>query len=85
MIAPRIGGGPAGTDAEVVHPLMTGISRAHAPAEPMPQFRMTQADAKRCWPTSNRYRGIRGHALNRLARGVGSLDPTSLRPPFRGP
>ena len=47
MIAPRIGGGPAGTDAEVVHLLMTGISRRGTHLrQPMPQFRMTQADAE---------------------------------------
>ena len=47
MIAPRIGGGPAGTDAEVVHLLMTGISRRGTYLrQPMPQFRMTQADAE---------------------------------------
>lgn len=46
-IAPRIGGAPPGTDAEFVHLMMTGISRRGTHLRhPMPQFRMTQADAE---------------------------------------
>jgi len=47
MIAPRIGGRPPGTDEEFVHLMMTGISRRGTSLrQPMPQFRMTQADAE---------------------------------------
>jgi len=46
-LAPRIGGTPPGTDAEFVHLLMTGISRTGVYLrQPMPQFRMSQADAE---------------------------------------
>jgi mono/diheme cytochrome c family protein len=44
--APRIAGIPSGTDAEMIRLLTTGIWRDGKPLrEPMPQFRMTQADA----------------------------------------
>jgi len=47
MVAPRIGGRPPGTDEEFVHLLMTGISRRGTYLrQPMPQFRMSQADAE---------------------------------------
>ena len=47
MIAPRIGGRPPGTDEEFVHLMMTGISRRGTYLrQPMPQFRMSQADAE---------------------------------------
>jgi len=47
IVAPRIGGGPAGTDEQIVHLLMTGISRTGRPLrQPMPQFRMSQSDAE---------------------------------------
>jgi mono/diheme cytochrome c family protein len=47
IIAPRIAGAPPGTDEEFVHLLMTGISRRGLHLrQPMPQFRMTQADAE---------------------------------------
>ena len=46
-LAPRIGGTPPGTDAQIVQLLMTGISRTgYHLRQPMPQFRMTQADAE---------------------------------------
>jgi mono/diheme cytochrome c family protein len=45
--APRIGGIPPGTDAEMVKLLTTGIWRDGKPLrQPMPQFRMTQSDAE---------------------------------------
>jgi mono/diheme cytochrome c family protein len=45
--APRIAGIPPGTDAEMVKLLTTGIWRDGKPLRaPMPQFRMTQADAE---------------------------------------
>ena len=45
--APRIAGTPPGTDAEMVKLLTTGIWRDGKPLRPpMPQFRMTQADAE---------------------------------------
>lgn len=47
IIAPRIAGTPPGTDEEIVHLLMTGVSRRGTYLrQPMPQFRMTQADAE---------------------------------------
>lgn len=47
MSAPRLAGGPPGTDESFVHLLMTGISRRGVPPmRPMPQFHMTQADAE---------------------------------------
>jgi mono/diheme cytochrome c family protein len=47
MLAPRIGGTPPGTDEEFVRLLMTGISRRGTYLrQPMPQFRMSQADAE---------------------------------------
>jgi mono/diheme cytochrome c family protein len=45
--APRIAGIPPGTDADMVKLLTTGIWRDGKPLrQPMPQFRMTQADAE---------------------------------------
>lgn len=45
--APRIAGGPAGTDAETIRELTTGIARTGNPLNPpMPQFRMTREDAE---------------------------------------
>lgn len=45
--APRIAGNPPGTDAEMVKLLTTGIWRDGKPLRPpMPQFRMTEADAE---------------------------------------
>lgn len=45
--APRIGGIPPGTDAEMVTLLTTGIWRDGKPLrQPMPQFRMTESDAE---------------------------------------
>jgi mono/diheme cytochrome c family protein len=45
--APRIAGNPPGTDAEMVKLLTTGIWRDGKPLRPpMPQFRMTRADAE---------------------------------------
>jgi mono/diheme cytochrome c family protein len=47
IVAPRIAGAPPGTDEQFVTLLMTGIARTgHAPRQPMPQFRMTRADAE---------------------------------------
>lgn len=47
IVAPRLAGAPPGTDQEFVHLLMTGISRTGQHMRPpMPQFRMTQADAE---------------------------------------
>lgn len=47
IVAPRIGGGPPGTDEQFIHLLMTGISRTGRPLrQPMPQFRMSQSDAE---------------------------------------
>jgi mono/diheme cytochrome c family protein len=47
IVAPRLAGSPPGTDAEFVHLLMTGISRTGTYLrQPMPQFRMSQADAE---------------------------------------
>ena len=58
--APRLAGSPPGTDEEIVRLLMTGISRnGRRPRPPMPQFRMTRADAQsvvaylRSLPASN--------------------------------
>jgi mono/diheme cytochrome c family protein len=45
--APRIAGNPPGTDAEMIKLLTTGIWRDGKPLRPpMPQFRMTAADAQ---------------------------------------
>jgi mono/diheme cytochrome c family protein len=45
--APRLAGSPPGTNEEIVRLLMTGISRTgRRPRPPMPQFRMTRADAQ---------------------------------------
>jgi mono/diheme cytochrome c family protein len=45
--APRIGGIPPGTDAEMIKLLTTGVWRDGRPLrEPMPQFRMTESDAE---------------------------------------
>lgn len=47
IVAPRLAGAPPGTDEQFITLLMTGIARTgHAPRQPMPQFRMTQADAE---------------------------------------
>lgn len=44
---PRISGTPPGTDAEFIRLMTTGISRTGRPPDlPMPQFRMTRADAE---------------------------------------
>ena len=44
--APRIGGSPPGSDAELITLLTTGIWRDGKPLRPpMPQFRMTREDA----------------------------------------
>ncbi|HJZ72872.1 MAG TPA: cytochrome c [Vicinamibacterales bacterium] len=46
-VAPRLAGLPPGTDAQFITLMMTGISRTGArPRAPMPQFRMTRADAE---------------------------------------
>ena len=46
-MAPRLAGSPPGTNEEIVRLLMTGISRTgRRPRPPMPQFRMTRADAE---------------------------------------
>ncbi|HUR32355.1 MAG TPA: hypothetical protein VM032_01075 [Vicinamibacterales bacterium] len=46
-LAPRIGGTPPGTDEQFVRLLTTGVSRnGHQLRQPMPQFRMTPADAE---------------------------------------
>ncbi len=45
-VAPRLAGDPPGTDEEFVRLLMTGISRRGTYLRPpMPEFRMTRADA----------------------------------------
>jgi mono/diheme cytochrome c family protein len=47
IVAPRLAGSPPGTDEQIVHLLMTGISRTgHYLRPPMPQFRMKQEDAE---------------------------------------
>ncbi|MFN7982158.1 MAG: hypothetical protein U0Q11_09890 [Vicinamibacterales bacterium] len=47
IVAPRIAGVPPGTDEQIVHLLMTGISRNGGRLRlPMPQFRMSQSDAE---------------------------------------
>ncbi len=47
MAAPRIAGAPPGTDEQFVRLLMTGVSRTGGRlSRPMPEFRMTQADAE---------------------------------------
>jgi mono/diheme cytochrome c family protein len=47
IVAPRIGGAPPGTDEQFVHLMMTGVSRRGLHLrQPMPQFRMSQADAE---------------------------------------
>ena len=47
IVAPRLAGGPAGTDEQIVHLLMTGVSRRGNHLRlPMPQFRLTQTDAE---------------------------------------
>jgi mono/diheme cytochrome c family protein len=46
-VAPRLAGLPPGNDDEIVHLLMTGISRTgRPPRPPMPQFRLTRGDAE---------------------------------------
>src|SRR5215467_3378449 len=45
--APRLAGSPPGTNEEIVRLLTTGIARSgRRPRPPMPQFRMTRADAE---------------------------------------
>jgi mono/diheme cytochrome c family protein len=45
-VAPRLAGLPPGTDEQFIRLMTTGISRAGGPLRPpMPQFRMTRADA----------------------------------------
>ena len=47
IVAPRLAGGPPGTDEQFVHLLMTGVSRRGNHLRlPMPQFRLTQTDAE---------------------------------------
>lgn len=48
IVAPRLAGAPPGTDEQIVHLLMTGESRnfGRQLRQPMPQFRMAQADAE---------------------------------------
>jgi mono/diheme cytochrome c family protein len=47
QVAPKIGGGPPGTDADFIRLMTTGIARTGlAPNPPMPPFRMTRADAE---------------------------------------
>jgi mono/diheme cytochrome c family protein len=47
LTEPRIARRPPGTDAEFIRLLTTGISRTGSPpSAPMPQFRMTRADAE---------------------------------------
>lgn len=47
IVAPRLAGTPPGTDAEIVTLLTTGISRrGHPLRNPMPQFRLSKADAE---------------------------------------
>lgn len=48
IVAPRLAGAPPGTDEQFVHLLMTGESRNNGRhlRQPMPQFRMAQADAE---------------------------------------
>lgn len=48
IVAPRIAGAPPGTDEQFIHLLMTGESRNNGLRlrQPMPQFRMSQADAE---------------------------------------
>ena len=46
-VAPRLAGLPPGNDDQIVHLLMTGISRTgRPPRPPMPQFRLTRSDAE---------------------------------------
>jgi mono/diheme cytochrome c family protein len=46
IFAPKIAGGPAGTDEDFVREMTTGMSRLGRPLRrPMPQFRMTREDA----------------------------------------
>ena len=47
ILAPRLAGTPPGTDAEIVTLLTTGIARrGHPLRNPMPQFRLSKADAE---------------------------------------
>ena len=47
IVAPRLAGGPPGTDEQFVHLLMTGVSRRGNHLRlPMPQFRLTHTDAE---------------------------------------
>jgi hypothetical protein len=46
VVAPRLAGLPPGTDEQFIRLMMTGISRTGEPLRPpMPQFRLTRADA----------------------------------------
>lgn len=46
-VAPRLAGLPPGNDDQIIHLLMTGISRTGKPPRPpMPQFRLTRGDAE---------------------------------------
>jgi mono/diheme cytochrome c family protein len=46
-VAPRLAGLPPGTDDQFITLMMTGIARTgRPPRAPMPQFRMTRADAE---------------------------------------
>jgi len=47
LVEPRLAGRPPGSDAEFIRLLTTGISRTGAPpSPPMPNFRLTRADAE---------------------------------------
>ncbi|MBS1816399.1 MAG: hypothetical protein JSU08_00565 [Acidobacteria bacterium] len=48
IVAPRLAGTPPGTDEQFMHLLMTGESRNNGRPlrQPMPQFRMSRADAE---------------------------------------
>jgi len=47
QVAPRLAGLPPGSDEEFIRLMMTGISRTGSPPRrPMPQFRMSRADAE---------------------------------------
>lgn len=62
IVAPRLAGGPPGTDEQFVHLLMTGVSRrGNHLRQPMPQFRLTQTDAE---AVLTYLKSIGGHAPN---------------------
>lgn len=47
LVAPRLAGGPPGTDEQFIREMTTGISRTgERLRQPMPQFRMTRPDAE---------------------------------------